>query len=359
MSKLKQRDSNVELLRIYAMFFITWGHVCSKVQGVDAPPLAFQWLTGLVGTGTVDIFILITGFFLINKTDISLHRFVKVLVPVIFYNVAIVAVLVIVGIAPPSELLTAAYPLGPSKFNLWFVSQYIALILLQPMLSRFIARFSHRQYIGFLTLLVCLTATLAPIFPWGYLYSSPWKVTWFITLFFTGGYLRRYAIHSLAWWKPALAYVAVSSVYFLLVKLQEQSMLQSWDLGSYNSLTTFAIAIAAMTLAVNTHIGHVKIINYIASSTFAVYIIHQNPYVINWLMDYVPQYFGNSCYEAFFTGAAVTAIIFMLCVGVDKLRIWLFYIFGIERLENFIADQALSLVRRIVGLLASLNAKCA
>lgn len=341
----KVRDSNIELLRIYAMFFITWGHICCKVSGVEASPLPFQWLTSMVGNGTVDIFILITGFFLINKTDISLRRFVKVLTQVIFYNVLIVSILVAYGVAQPIEILSAAYPLGPSKFNLWFVSQYLALILLQPLLSRFVMNYNHRQYLGFIVLLVCLTSTLLPVFPWGYLYSSAWKVSWFITLFFTGGYLRRYASTVVPAWKPLLLYVAIASLSFGLSQLCIHGILSSWSIGAYNSLNTYAIAIAAMFLAINIHIGHIKAINYIASSTFAVYIIHQNPYIINWLMDYVPQYFGTSYLWAFLSGAIITAVVFMICVAIDKLRIALFDLCRVDRLENFIADRSLSVIR--------------
>ncbi|MCM1337923.1 MAG: acyltransferase family protein [Candidatus Amulumruptor caecigallinarius] len=355
MSNVKKRDSNIELLRIYAMFFITMGHICCKAPRFEDAPILYEWLMSLIGIGTVDIFILITGFFLINKTEISLRRFVKVFVQVVFYNVLIVGILAACGIATPREVLVAAYPLGPSRFNLWFVSQYLALILLQPFLSRLVIRFTHRQYLGFLLLLILLTSTLTPVFPLGYIYSSPWKVTWFITLFFAGGYLRLYLPRVGSCLKPALLYVAACTVGFVCTLLMRRGYVQGWDLGAYNSLVVFAIGVTAMLFASRLKIGHIPAVNYIASSTFAVYIIHQNPYVIEWLMDQAPAYYGWSTayYTDFLIGMAVTAVVFLLCVAIDKLRLALFYLCRIERLEDRLADATLSLVRRALSRLTA------
>lgn len=71
----KPRSSNIELLRIYAMFFIVWCHLWAGEVAVSGGSFMSHLFANSLGIGAVDIFILITGYFLIRRTEFTLVRF--------------------------------------------------------------------------------------------------------------------------------------------------------------------------------------------------------------------------------------------------------------------------------------------
>lgn len=153
-----KRSSNIELLRIYSMFFIAFGHLW-QIE-LDEYPFVPMLLRSMFGIGKLDCFVFITGYFLIFKTEFSLNRWFKILFQIIFYNVVLTAIFAALGKAPWIDVLISANPLLPTKFNAWFTTQMLGLILIQPFLSRLVSHMTKRQYQGLLLVLYSLTLTL-------------------------------------------------------------------------------------------------------------------------------------------------------------------------------------------------------
>lgn len=340
MSVTKQRNSNIELLRIYSMFFIVFGHLWNP-ELTEWPELPML-IRGCFGIGKLDCFVFITGYFLIYKTDFSLQRYFKILFQIIFYNVVITGIAAIIGVAPWIDVLISANPLLPTKFNAWFTTQMLGLILVQPFLSRLVKTLNKRQYQVLLLVLCFLTTTLVMGFPFGYLYASPWKISWFITLFFTGGYMRLYMPKYSG--KRILAFLILLSLLWSYVESNVR-----WIDVSYNSLLTYIIAILIFMITLKIRIGTVKWINYMAASTYAVYLIHQNYYmkdIMDECMICIPEYgyVGN-----FFIGLVNLAILFVVMVAIDKVRILIFDCCRIPYFQRWLSDKILGFLRGILG----------
>lgn len=337
MAVRKQRDSNIELLRIYSMFFITFGHLWQpELNEWPTLPILFR---NCFGIGKLDCFVFITGFFLIYKTQFSLQRYFKILFQIIFYNVVITAIAAMFGVAPWIDVLISANPLLPTKFNAWFTTQMLGLILIQPFLSKLVSHLTKRQYQLLLLILILLTTTLIPGFPLGYLYASPWKISWFVTLFFTGGYMRLY-MPSYSGRKILLLVVIFSIIwsYICLMKINV-------DLA-YNSVLTYMIAIFIFMVTLKIRIGTVKWINYFAASTYAVYLIHQNCYAKDFIARFM-YYFPESGYMYnFFFGLINLAILFIVFVAIDKIRILLFDLCHIPQFEQRLSDWIIGGARK-------------
>lgn len=244
------------------------------------------------------------------------------------------------GTAPWIDVLLSANPLLPSRFNAWFTTQMLGLILVQPFLSRLVCCLTKRQYQGLLMVLILLTTSFIPGFPLGYNYASPWKLSWFITLYFTGGYMRLYM--------PAYSgkRVLVGLVILSLCWSYIGSRFHWIDLG-YNSVLTYVIAILIFMVTLKIRIGTVKWINYFAASTYAVYLIHQNYYAkdfIGSLMAYLPEegYVYN-----FFVGILSLSVLFTAFVMIDKMRILIFDLCRIPRFEQWLSDYILHKIRCI------------
>lgn len=326
----KPRSSNIELLRIYAMFFIVWGHLWAGKVAISGGSFLSHLLANSLGIGVVDIFILITGYFLISRIEFTFVRFLKILFEVIFYNFVIVVVFVALGVAPVKDLLVCIFPLAPTKFNVWFVSQYLALILLQPFLSRLVSALTKKQYEVLLCVMLLLTTEFIPGFPFGYMYSGGFKLSWFITLFLVGGYFR---INGLPAWRGRV-YILLFIVASLLWSM---NYLLGWAKVSYNSLLTLAVSVLMLCVALKINIGSNKVINGIASSTFAVYLIHQNYYLCQVLNSYMPDPVSGGFTAVFFSGIIYMSALFMAMIAVDKLRILIFEWIRISYLEQWLS----------------------
>ncbi len=339
------RNSSIELLRLYAMFFISYGHLMVFSPITEIKPLWFDFIQNCFGIGSVNLFILITGYFLINKTDYTLQRFFKILFETVFYFFLIALVFYTVGIGSVKDILLSFYPFAPSKFSVWFVVQYFGLILIQPFLSQFAVRLSKRQYKGFLLILLLLSTTLTPVFPWGYLYSSSWKMWWFIVLFFTGGYLRLH-FNSTKTAKYLLT-TLILSVIWSLCSISELGKIISLE---YNSILTYTIAISLFIGIKNLHIKNSKTINLMASGTFAGYLIHQNYFVLNRLENFIIQCtsLNYSILINFILTLGIIIAVFLFSIACDIVRQYLFKNLNISQFEKLMSDKLLLFSNKVI-----------
>ena len=77
-------------------------------------------------------------------------------------------------------------------------------------------------------------------------------------------------------------------------------------------------SVALFVLFKNIHLGHRKIINQIAASTFGVYLIHENPVLkdllwTDWLK--VNCYFGRPYFGLYAIGAIL--LVYIMCTMID------------------------------------------
>ena len=89
--KNNERNSNIELLRIIAMFFIIAHHYVTSSNVTSlfdysniSGNMLFLQIFGMFGKIAINIFTLITGYFMVNKT-ISKAKFLSLFCKVEFY----------------------------------------------------------------------------------------------------------------------------------------------------------------------------------------------------------------------------------------------------------------------------------
>ena len=327
----KERNLSIELLRIYSMFFIVIGHVTGYIAQAGVLQNNPSWiervlsaLSGGMGTCAVDLFVLITGYFLITSTTLGVRRFLSIYVETVFYLVSITLVFLLSGQATWGDLAKSFFPLAPTKFG--YVTKYLGLILLAPFLSRLALSLSKKQYEVLLLILLLLNTTLVYGFPLGNLYGGGWSLMWFICLYFVAGYLRLHG-NSGVWMRRCpwlIAYVigviVWASIQFFGVK---QVALD------YHSVITFSIAFSLFVLAKNTGITDSRLIRFFAPNTFGVYLIHQHNLIIGCLVSVLSiSYNGGGIYSAWVIGASI----YVVCTLIDKLRVLMFDVLKISNL---------------------------
>lgn len=195
LTKNKQRDSNMELLRVLAMIGIMVVHADFFALGaptsdecISSPFLSISRLgVESVTIVCVNLFVLLSGWYSIHP---RCKRLAEFLFQILFFNILIFASFIFVR---PDDILTweglGSIFMFDSRF--WFVKAYLLLYLLSPVLNGFIQQVSEREY-GIIVFGFFLFQTI-----YGWLFQS---VSWFnygysaisfVGLYLLSGYVRR------------------------------------------------------------------------------------------------------------------------------------------------------------------------
>lgn len=347
MAEKSKRLANIEILRITAMFFIVFTHVKHlffQPELVTATERFVNICTN-VGIFSVDLFVLISGYFLINNTKMGFGHFFKILAETVFYSVVITLLFMIFGEGDlkPSfiELVKSFDPLGPTHFNYWFVSRYLCMMLFAPFLARFAQSLTKRQYKGLILVMMFVGGTFCAVFPLGFYLCSGWMVWWFCIVFLVGGYIRlHYQLDLTKRNKWLGIFIVVSAIWLTLSQFR-------WFDGGYNSVLTLLSAVSLFCFFRTLQFGEsTSTINFFASHVFAAYLIQEQYYFKAFIQHIGDTYFSVdvTChlYYTFFN----TVIILAIAVSVDYLRAIAFKKSGIDDLVKRFSDWCLETLRK-------------
>ncbi len=319
----RSRRVEFELLRILAMAGVVMNHVFNyglDIYGdfrVDAssPVGALVWsvleIMKLMALPSVNCYILITGYFMIDRTELRLKGIWKVWSTTWFYAVGYL-LCVLLNIVPfeGKELLRHATPLLSNDY--WFVTSYLALLLLAPFIAWALQNASKRQYLLALVIggVICFQPSL------GWLLMDKQQVLLFVYLFMIGGFIRKYADLALSMRHAVLAYIVTMMVMFAYTLYKNHPL-------ENTQYTVFAMAYHGLVLPLSVAMFYIakawriknerirKVILFLAPLSFAVYIIHTQSILLSR---------SNVCVLPLLC-IAITLAVFVVCVLVDYLRV--------------------------------------
>lgn len=133
------RESNIELLRIIAMIMIIVHHFELFAGNSNIGNLSLNSYIEIAlfsfGKLGVNIFVIISGYFLINS-KFSTKKIFKLWMQILFYSVGIIGILKLLNIVDINlkEMLKYFLPISYKKY--WFASTYMYLYLMFPFLNR-------------------------------------------------------------------------------------------------------------------------------------------------------------------------------------------------------------------------------
>lgn len=328
---MKQRASNFELLRILSMLLIIGHHFAVHGGFYFHTPevtgnMLFLQLLNMGGKIGVNLFVLISGYFLVTAPRLRWGKVLRIWLQIFFYSTLIYGIACLTGLTrfTPAEAVRACLPVSSRQW--WFASTYFALYLLSGLLSRVLRRLPKPVFLG----LLLAGAVLWCIFP--VLTRLSWRVrdlAWFLFLFSAAGYLRLHgrevsARGSLALGAAAffLTYLwAVVRLYFTAqtAPRYETTYLNMYELPALLTSLMLFRGFAAVKLAPS------QPINAIASLSFGVYLIHDSDYLRYSLWQGLAKAasFGSS---PWLIPWAITMIVlvYLVCGGLEALRKRLF-----------------------------------
>ena len=347
------RQSNFELLRIVSMVMIIAHHIAVH-SGFDFPVevisvnriwIQFLRLGGKIG---VDIYILISGYFLVSSDKVRINKALRFWIQLFTYSVSIFVVLVIILKTEPFSITEAIKSLLPlSLKGWWFSTSYFALYLLHPYINRLLLSFDRMQYKRYLVLILCVWCVI-PTFLHRSLDRN--NLAWFIVLYSIAGYYKLYgkdAIDCNAG-TPILASLLVMLLTFLSAVVLDVIGTRIPFVGKHATWFFVMDCLPILLTSVLMFIGFDKLkikpnkmINTIASATFGVYLIHDHrlggPFL--WKKAFNIASFSDSNILVPYT-LMVIVIVFVACTIIELVRkntLERIYLKPIDRLSKLLS----------------------
>ena len=279
-SSHEKRSSNIELLRIISVFLICLTHFCgfSGFQWSSLTPGLYTiQCMSLGGRMGVNVFILITGYFLVNKS-FSGKKVIRLYMEVFFYSISLCLLtsLVFGENMTAQDWHMALMPISSNKY--WFATAYITLYLFVPFLNLFIRALSKKMHF-------CLICVCVGIWTIGFLITQSnanySDFLWFILLYFVGAYIRLYPPHHFTGCLPNLACVfALCLLAFVNIYLSNNIssgyLLNVTSFYRLDHYFTFFTALFLFLAFLNLRIPYLKWINIVASASLGIYLIQEN-----------------------------------------------------------------------------------
>lgn len=339
------RDSNMELLRIVAMLLVLVVHADfasigspTIIEVMDAPYSSIARLgVECISIISVNVFVLLSGWYGIKMKSKGLigllfQSLFFGIFGVILYNILVKTFVssnafwgVNLDVATPMSAFFSILMINFEDY--WFVKSYVFLYVLSPILNAYVEQSSHRQFKIILALFFIFQ------FLWGWYYgsvgffSNGYSTMSFIGLYLLARYIRIYQPAFAKYHKSidVLAYIVLTLISTTLAFV---GISQGWNqlygaTYKYNSPLVIVASIAFLLFFSKIRFQS-SIVNTIASSAFAVYLLHTQSYLYVIYTKTIKTWFDTeSCCSFFINTITFIIVVFVVAVLIDKIRIYL------------------------------------
>ncbi len=325
----KKRDSNMELLRILAMLIIMIVHADFRALNVPSSsdaliepfPTLGKLLVESFSIIGVNVFVLLSGWYGIR---VRKERFIEFLFQIFFFICLCYLLISIYHQQFVSPSISYFLMLG--EWNYWFIKCYLFLYLFSPVLNAFVEKATKNQFI----------ILLVGFYIFQTIYGWVGNVSWFhngysgisfLGLYLLSRYLRLYPCKWIQFDKKydLFIYVVLSLINTTFAFLSMRFQLIPYKITFFYQYTSPVVIIGSVFFLLyftKLKINFNPLINWIASSCFAIYLLHSNSYLARYYDGFI-VFLYNRCDNPLFIIYVLSFIfmVFIACIIIDKIRI--------------------------------------
>ena len=292
--KKMKRHTGLDILRIISMIMVVSLHISgySGVLNIQYPKTQYfiSWYLEALSFVGVNCFILISGFFLVDKS-FDRRKLLGLWRQVISYTIGIYIILITLKLVEPTltGTLICIFPILTKAY--WFISAYFCLYLLYPYINVFIDNCKKNTMLNLIIILIILLSIIPTFFVYfDWIESNNgYSFVWFICLYLIGAYIKKYNPQFLMYKKYwyLLIYFGISLINVLTVYIIEIVSLEiniAVDYRNYffkyNSVLVLIASISLFLFFKSININSVKsskILKVIADLSLGVYLLHMHP----------------------------------------------------------------------------------
>ena len=347
--QIKKRNPSFELLRIIAMLMILTLHYNQQSGallqlGESATPVnIFANIIESFAIAGINTYILISGFFL-SKSNIRISRLITLICQVYFYTILISVAMQIAGIYSLNfdnslyKLVQYVFPISSEHY--WFVTAYVILYVLSPIMNAGVEKLSRKQLklviIGLLIWFSFIKSFVPVLFPtdhFGYDYG------WFIVLYLIAAYIRKYdVVLFYTAKKSALVYIiscviiAVMSISLYYINYYTGGFNHYQQMMfSYNFIFTLTASLGLFSMFRFLRLkdnAFASLVRFIGPLTFGVYLLHMHVEIrdrwVYWISNLIGPVRLDSIWLFIWHAIRCIIVVFVAGIFVDWIRKMIF-----------------------------------
>lgn len=325
-AKARERESNMELLRIVAMSMILCGHFVNHSLGIVTDTIYI--LTEPFFISGINLFFLISGWFGIR---FSIRSLVRLIVTVVLFTAVSLGLLAIQGVYVSQEDISNILMWPVSKSVYWFVAVYLMLFMVSPVLNGGLAAMTRRQT-GLCVLLMTLLCVYGGYFAGNYVNVNGKSFIQAVWLYVTAHWLRQcmplISRVNRNWW--LVAFLAAKGVFIAL--LFRNGIVDKFFY--HNNPLTVAASVALFLYFTQLRFRNTAV-NVIAKGVFGCYLLQDGLFGHRFMYAKITEIHNNACgmygvYEGLLHSVAACFVAFVAiwCVSliltpvVDRISLW-------------------------------------
>ena len=194
-----KRNANMDILRMISMMMVTMLHALTKsdllpFMGNEVSANGWiAWGLEVFSVPAVDIFMLISGYFLISSR-FKMGRMVEIVLQTLFYSAGSFVLFLFLGKASLTSMNSYDYlqyflPIHMETY--WFMSAYVIIYLLLPLITNGVRAMTEKQLQGVILWLLVFECVIKSFLPVRLsMDTKGYSFLWYLTLFLVGARIR-------------------------------------------------------------------------------------------------------------------------------------------------------------------------
>ena len=335
----KKRNIGLDSLRIISMIMIVFLHYLGKgglldIKNTSNTYHVIYYFIEALCIISVNCYVLISGYFLI-KSKFKWKKVLQLWLETLFYSISIYFIIVVLGLKELDikGIVKSLFPIITKEY--WFIYIYIIMYILSPFLNKLINNINKKEYQKLLIILI-ICFSIISMLPDAYTLDSShgYGIIWFICLYLIAGYIRIYDIPNKLKLNKSFYFLLIYFIFGIIVTI---GMLASDIIGNYLGKVTFRdkfisynnIFILIESIALFMYFKQldikssklIKVIEFIAPLTLAVYLIHEQSQLRTVLYNKIlhTEICYHNPYGIFIAIGSVIAV-FITCIIIEFIR---------------------------------------
>ncbi len=321
----RNRQSSFELLRIISMLLVLVTHVNFNSLGWPNPHVFSADPTGTIGKlffestsiCCVNVFVMISGWFGIKP---SVSKLFHLIFQCFFFSFGLLLVAVLLEnnqVGPLFGEIKKSFFLR----DYWFITSYILLFILAPVLNAFVENANKRTH----CFIICSFFLYQTIYGWlisANGINSGYSTISFIGIYLLVQYIKRYPIRvtqqrAFVYFLVFLACCVLNTLICMVI-LENGRGVQRFF---FYTNPLILLSSVSLILAFSKMDIQSNVINFIASSALSVYLFHQNHFVmVGFKRVALKIYLENESLLYFFKISLFIMAVFAVSVMIDQIR---------------------------------------
>ena len=328
MTEKKIRDSNFELLRLFLILFVIIlhynGEVCNVLELTQNASFVIKYFIRIgeaLCVCAVNVFLLISGYFLCEKDSVNIRKVINLFVVLIVFSFAAYFLKLIFGI----DEFRIKSLIGCFLPGNYYAYLYSAVFILSPFLN-LITQLDKKQFNIFLLISIILFSIFPTVIDFlsginssisssgrsfisGDGNNNGYTLINFIMLYYTGAFIRKNEL-KITNIKAITGYIATTIILLVGMKINP---VHKFD---YCNIFVIFQAFFFFFLFMNISIKS-RIINFMAKSVWGMFIIHFS--VMKCICKFIDieQVCSSNTYNVFIVTFLVTINTFLLSMIID------------------------------------------